>query len=63
MLKFIKVLINSPLSEKLGHLIKMKKEMDTFEKDIKELRSVAYLNFPIWLESRIIGCSMKDILD
>jgi hypothetical protein len=51
------------LSEKLDLLIKMKKEMNTFEKDIKELRSVAYLNFPIWLESRIIGCSMKDILD
>ena len=63
MLKYVKTLINSPLSEKLGLLIKMKKEMNTFEKDIKELRSVAYLNFPIWLESRIIGCSMKDILD
>jgi hypothetical protein len=63
MLKYVKTLINSPLSDKLGLLIKMKKEMNTFEKDIKELRSVAYLNFPIWLESRIIGCSMKDILD
>jgi hypothetical protein len=63
MLKFVKILINSPLSEKPAHLIRMKKEMDTFEKDLKELRSVAYLNFPIWLQSRIAGCSMKDLLD
>jgi hypothetical protein len=63
MLKLIKGLINSPLSEAQAHFIKMKKALEVFDKDLKELRSVAYLNFPAWLESKITGKSMKDILD
>jgi len=61
-LKFIKVLIHSPEKDRKEVLRQMKVQVAMQGEDLTELRSIAYLNFPAWLESRIAGKPMKDML-